>query len=326
MSLNPARIERDSIIGPKPVFAKSTLTTETVPPVAFISQGPITWASSRFRAAWVAEAAPDVFRWYRGDDDLALAGYQCLVFQKRYSDKDIALARAAKDRGVKIVFDMTDPLWWFDPKPVYAMMSIADAITVSSAGMLQAVKDSGLCDVVRHIDDRMNPAYHPTTVQHGERDVPTLAWFGQAGNRVGLIGALPILAYVANLGNVFKLRIIDESPTSHLDLDGPFEIEYVPWALETFHAQLTACDIAVLPPYPGPWGALKSENRAASAMWAGLPVIDGYNPGELVDLLTKPDLRAAQGKRNRDYAERHYDVAQSVTEWRDLLGELGVSL
>lgn len=298
---------------------------DTVPAVAILTQGPLAWASSRFRGAWLQEAAPDLFRWYPPEKELALSGYQVLVFQKRHSREDIALAKLAKEKGIKVVVDLTDPLWWFDPKSVGAMMQLADAVTVSSPGLETAVKESGLVTRVVHIPDRMLPSFHPTVAEHAPRLVTTLVWFGLATNRVALTGAMPVLAYVANTGHKFRLRIIDDQPTERVEVSGPFEVEHVPWALETIHAQLTACDVAVLPPYPGPWGALKSNNKEVTAWWCGLPVVDGYNPEELAELIGSANVRGKLGSDGRAQAEKAYDIKDSVRQWRDLLTVLGVS-
>ena len=295
-----------------------------LPPVAILSQGKRSWASSRLRGAWLADSAPDLFRWYSAEEEMALLGYKVLVFQKRHSKEDVALAKMAKERGIKIVNDLTDPLWWFDPQAVGAMMQIANVVTVSSEGLKDAVEQGGLAKRVVVIPDRMLPAFHPTVAQHGKRDVATLVWFGLAANRVSLVGALNILTYVANMGHKFRLRVIDDNPLARIEGQGPFEVEHIPWTLETFHAQLTACDIAVLPPYPGPWGTLKSNNKAVTAWWAGLPVSDGYDPRELVELIEDADCRKDIGAKNRKVAEQEYDIAQSVKQWRELIAELGV--
>lgn len=295
-----------------------------VPPVAILSKGSSAWASARYRGAWLAESAPDLFRWFGPETELALAGAKVIVFQKRQSHEDIVLARRAKDKGVAIVMDMTDPMWWFDPEPVAEMIDLADAVTVCSEGMQEAVLQGHPDKRVAAIADRMLPSFHPTVAQHEKREVATLVWFGIATNRVALTGALPILAYAQNMGLKFRLRIIDDEPTNRLNVTGPFEIEHVPWTLETIHAQLTACDVAVLPPYPGPWGELKSNNKAVTAWWCGLPVTDGFDPKELARLIGDADCRKEQGAFNRKRAEREYDIAQSVAEWRQLLKELGV--
>jgi len=332
MATAQPEIMTDSII-PGLVGKQETIITtpglvsfpDDVPPVAIITQGPLAWASSRFRGAWLQQADPNLFRWFPPDKELRLAGHKVLVFQKRHSPQDTLLAERAKERGVRIVVDLTDPLWWFDPQSVGKMMQIADVVTVSSAGLEKAVRDGGQVKRVVHIPDRMLPHFHPTTAQHGPREVVTLVWFGLAYNRVALTGALPILAYVSNMGHKIRLRIIDDLPTERMQVTGPFEIEHVPWTLETIHAQLTACDIAVLPPYPGPWGDLKGNNKQVTAGWCGLPVVDGYNPVELVALIADDKLRKADGERERQFAEKDYDIAQSVAQWRELLKELGVT-
>ncbi len=319
-------------ISPAPTVPKMVVTASpspnggpsTTPPVAILTQGPLAWASSRFRGAWLAEAAPGLFGWYPPDRELALADCRVIVFQKRHNREAFYLARAAKDRGIKIVIDLTDPLWWFSPQEMTAMLGLADAVTVSSDGLKKAVEQNKNVKRAICIPDRMLPSFHPTVAEHGPRDIATLTWFGLSANRVALVGALPVLAYAANVGHRFRLRIIDNQPTEKMEVQGPIEIENVAWALETIHAQIAACDIALLPPYPGPWGDMKSNNKAVTAWWCGLPVTDGFDPGEVMALITDAERRKRQGAANRRRAEKEYDIALSVRQWHDLLDDLGV--
>jgi hypothetical protein len=307
--------------------------TDHIPPVAILTQGESRrWASSRLRGFWLQDSAPETFKVVPPGAEFpenggGLNGHQALIFQKRHAQTDRLLAEMAKMKGLAVIFDLTDPLHWFAPESVKAMADLADVVVCSSAGLADLVRADLAPKRVEVIVDRMKPSYHPTPAEHGERDRVVCAWFGLSANRASLVGAVPILNYCGALGLTFTLRVIDDQPGLPLEIGGepPFEVDQVAWTLETFHAHLTACDIALLPPYPGPWGAVKSNNKQATAWWAGLPTVTGFDPIELGRLIQDAKLRAEVGARKRAVAERDYDIAQSVDEWRSLLADLGVS-
>jgi hypothetical protein len=306
--------------------------TDSIPLAAILTQGESRrWASSRLRGFWLQDTAPGLFKVVPPGAEFpenggGLNGHQALIFQKRHSQTDRLLAEMAKMKGLTVIFDLTDPLHWFEPQGVKAMADLADAVVCSSAGLADLVRADLNPKRVEVIVDRMKPSYHPTPAQHAERDRPAIVWFGLSLNRASLVGAVPILNYCGALGLPFTLRVIDDLPGQPLEIGGepPFAVDHVAWALETFHAHLAACDIALLPPYPGPWGAVKSSNKQVTAWWAGLPTVTGFDPIELGRLIQDAELRAEIGARNRATAERDYDIGQSVDEWRDLLCDLGV--
>jgi len=292
--------------------------------IAILCNGPRIWASSRLRGFWLEDAAPLAFRAYGPGDPLeGLDGCDTVIFQKRFKPLDLERARRYQAEGRQIVFDLTDPMWWWFPQEVTAMCEIADVVTTSNPTLSEAVRLGGKAARVLTIPDRMLPSFHPTVADHGPRERVVLAWYGDAGNRIALQGYLPMLAYLAHFYPL-ELRIIDNAPgLKVVEEDSPhLPITHVPWALETVHAQLVGCDIAYLPPYPGPWGLLKSNNRDVTAWWCGLPVVRGDDVGAMAELLDSPDRRATVGAENRQRAEQEYDIARSVDQWKALAKSL----
>ncbi|HEY5987271.1 MAG TPA: hypothetical protein VIV12_12990 [Streptosporangiaceae bacterium] len=287
--------------------------------IAILCNGSETWASSRLRGYWLQAAAPLVFRAYGPGDSVSHVPEETVVFQKRFKAPDLERAARYKAEGRRVIFDLTDPMWWWFPAEVEAMFRLADAVTTSNPGLTEAVRQSGKAARVLTIPDRMLGSFHPTPVQHGPRERAVLVWYGDGGNRIALDGYLPLLGYLAHF-RPLELRLIDQIPgVKVVEEDSPhLRITHIPWALETFHAQLLAADIAYTPPYPGPWGLLKSNNREVTAWWAGLPTASGLDLGELVELLDHPDLRAQIGAENRQRAEQHWDIQQSVADWQAL--------
>ncbi len=285
-------------------------------PVAILTNGPITWSSSRMRGFWLAEAAPDRFRVFSPGDELdGVDACGTVIFQKRYNEADILRARYYREAGRRVVSDWTDPMWWWSPREVQAMFELSDAITASNEGLAQAIRANPQVKApVTVIPDRMPGNYHPNAVRHFKHDPIRLVWFGAAGNRVALLSALPLIEYVSHVRRI-ELWIIDEAPETPFRTTSPLEVVGVRWTLETFHAQLTQCDIAVLPPYPGPWGSMKSNNKAVEAGWCGLPVWDDFDLARLLALIDDARLRNKTGQAARKMAEEQYEIQRSVDEF-----------
>jgi hypothetical protein len=288
----------------------------------FLAQGPLEWASSRYRAWWVAAAA-DWADCVQIDalERVWLPDYDAVVFPKWCDAEARSLAGEAHRRGQVVVWDLCDPIWWLRPVEARRFLPLVDHIVVSSTGLAEAV-DAELGRRATVIPDRMDPAFHPTVKAHRDTARPVLLWYGQAWNRVpSLSGALLTLHRLAAEGLAFRLRVLDDGDPAGVFVEG-LDIEYHRWRLESFHDELLAADVALCPPYPGPWGRMKSENREVTAWWAGLPVADGDDPAHLARLLTDVEMRADIGRHNRRAAEAYYDVAQSAEAWARLLHHL----
>lgn len=293
--------------------------------IAILTNGDRAWASSRLRGYWLEDANPVRFKVYGPGQSLdGIDDCDVVVFQKRQQAADVERAMRYKAQGKSIVYDLTDPMWWFEPIGTNAMIRVADVVTTSCEGLSDVIRQNEHAKMVVTIEDRMLPSYHPTVAQHGKRDRVRLVWFGATNNRVSLVGALPLLSYVSHRFPI-ELRVIDGAP--HVKLDEIADPErtkvvHIPWALETFHAHLAASDIALLPPFPGPWGDLKSNNKQVTAWWAGLPVVTGFDLEEMVDFIADHELRATLGAANRAAAEKDWGIGKSIAQWLELAAEL----
>ena len=292
--------------------------------IAFLCNGSREWASSRLRGYWYEDIDPVHIHAYEpGSELLLIDECDAVVFQKRFKLPDIERAFRYKREGKKIILDLTDPMWWWFPKEVFAMFELADVVTTSCNALSEVVRASGKVERVVTIPDRMLPSFHPTTVQHRERDRIVMVWYGDSGNRIALQGYLPFLGFLAHEFPI-ELQIIDNAPgIKVMEEDSPhLKIRHIPWALETFHAHLLDCDIAYLPPYPGPWGMVKSNNRQVTAWWAGLPVVTGDDLGEMAKFASSVEARKEEAEIKRAIAERDWNIHQSVKEWQLLVDAL----
>jgi len=138
------------------------------------------------------------------------------------------------------------------------------------------------------------------------------------GNRPALFGALANLERLAANGRDIELTICDERPDMVMRITNMFPVYHVLWELEQENAIIAAHDIAILPPYPGPWGRVKSNNRTLTAWACGLPATDCESYKELMTLMDA-DTRARLGADGRKWVEEDYNVERSAREWERLL-------
>lgn len=289
----------------------------------FLAQGPIDWASSRYRAWWVAEVAAwaDCILLDEALSGRAVQGYDSVIFPKPCGSPVAELAKQCRQRGQLVIWDVCDPVWWLRPNDARSFAPLVDHVVVSSDGLARDLRHSlGMSSTV--ITDRMLPAFHPTIKNHRATAWPVLLWFGQSWNRLPtLSGTLLTLHRLAAEGTRFRLRILDDGEHGHnIAIDG-VDVEYHRWHLSTFHDELCAADVALVPPYPGPWGQMKSLNKKVSAWWAGLPTVGGENPALLKMLLNSARFRAQVGQHNRRLAETCYDVSRSAQAWAQVIAQ-----
>jgi hypothetical protein len=244
-----------------------------------------------------------------------------VVFQKGFRVHIAEQAQYLKIQGRKVIWDLCDPDWWFFPKEHAVVAQHVDAVVCSNRALANdfTVEFPYLSPWV--IADRQDPEFHPTIKKHATSESPVLLWFGRAENRVALRGTFAILEKLWAHGRRFTLNILDEKPENKMDWFS-FPVLHRRWTLDRFHRDLLSADIALLPPYPGPIGLLKSDNKRATAMWAGLPVTDGFDYLRLRDLVDSAAERRQVGLEGRRIAETQYDVRQSVKEWRQVIESL----
>jgi hypothetical protein len=298
--------------------------------VLFLAGEDASWAGSRYRA-WNLEPflpGSTVVRWgYDVRPDYY--GYDAVIFQKPYGQQTpqrmaafLSLGEYLVQAGTKIYWDLCDPIWWWnDARWIEDFLSLCRGVVVSNEGLATDFRKSfGVKPVV--IPDRM--PYRKEMRIHAERERPVMVWYGYASNRgPSLTGITLCLSRLVFEGIPHIFRIIDDYPKAMAWEDGrawSANVEYGKWDERRFASDLCGCDIAIIPPYPHPWGSMKSENKTAEAYWSGLPVSDGTDYYRLRDLLLKWRMRADEGQRNRSIAEERFDVQQSAAQWTQLLG------
>lgn len=285
-------------------------------PVCFIAGGSMSNAGARLRAYWPAlfiEGAA-VCTW--ADDPPPAAAY---VFQKLV---DLPLMQRLRAGGAACFWDVCDPSWWFSPAEVREVLEHATAVVTSNEGLADDMRrwDGRPDGVEVHvIADRLLLSHYDRQATHAEREPVRLVWFGAAQNRMALYAAHANLQRLQAEGHRIALTICDNAPNAPMDIEGEYPVYYIRWTLETEAATLAAHDIALLPPYPGPWGAVKSNNKALVAWACNLPVTAGTDYAGLREFVADVDHRremAAAGRRRVIGTGR---VQESARQWQELI-------
>ena len=223
-------------------------------------------------------------------------------------------------KGKRVIWDLCDPVWWWMPKEKFLFhVKQCSDVVVSTEGLK---KDLGLLGVDSTVIlDRL--PYREGHREASRESIPIVIWFGHSHNRLpSLIGMHILWGRLHENKFPFRMRILDDLPEmdqtfQHLPYKGQFNFQRFNW--ETEHQDLMEADIALLPPYPEPWGRMKQPTKWMTAAWAGLPITDGKSFDECRIFLSDEEARRKAGTNNRKIAERNFEINRSAAEWRKLL-------
>ena len=284
--------------------------------VCFLTTGPVEWASARYRAYWMAERMDDavVIEAHKATDIPDVDNY---VFQKVIN---LDLVEQLKEHGKRVWWDVCDPMHWFSPDTARRMVAQVDGIVASNEGLADDLADWAHREVVT-IPDRLKLSHYDCRKAHDRNVKPIrFIWFGSAQNRQSLFSAYIVLERLMVNGYNIELTIMDDRPDLGLQYGPSCPVYRTKWRLDSEVQTLANHDIAILPPYPGEWGRVKSNNKHLSAWACGLPVADGLDFIETV-LLMDWQRRKEQADYGLNMVQDEYDITQSVQEWQQLLND-----
>lgn len=284
----------------------------------FIASGPISWASARLRCFWPAEHMDGAKVVPVMDIDALVtetAEADVLIYQKAF---DPTLAKAARTLGKRVFWDLCDPLWWFSPDESRANLEHCDGVVLSSEALKtdfdewQGAQVKSWC-----IPDRIKLDHYPLKREHKDVSPVRLIWFGLAVNRWAILSALANLERLAANGHKIELTIMDDVP-GRWDVTDAFPIYHVPWSLEKENEIIAAHDLAVLPPYPGPWGKVKSNNRMLTAVACGVPVVGGLDYADLEVFVSSTNRRINYVNWMAKVFSAGFNPALSAQQWEEI--------
>jgi hypothetical protein len=280
----------------------------------FISAGPMEWGSSRMRCFWPAKYMDGAKVMTFGEHVNTDASV--VIFQKVF---DLEYARLTRRIGRRVFWDACDPAWWWEPDRCREIIANVDGVVLSSSA-LKADFDAWSDGAVESwcIPDRLELSHFPLKRTHADVSPVRLIWFGLAVNRWALLSALANLERLVANGYKIELTIMDDQP-GEWPITRSFPIYHVKWALDIENEAIAAHDLAVLPPYPGPWGEVKSNNRQLTAWACGIPATEGLIYSQLEGLVNVSSWRAHVAEVAYGRLEREFVVEQSAREWEAIL-------
>lgn len=280
--------------------------------VLFVTSGPYHWASARMRAQWTARYM-DAEVWDIQDvarNDVSI--YDAFIFIKA---GHIGLFRQLLQAGRQVWWDVCDPAWWFNPLEAREFADTVTGVVASCQPLTDDFnqwygKEKAVC-----IPDRLEMSHFPIKRIHTHADPVRFIWYGAMQNRVALFSALANMDRLADNGHRIELTIFDDRPDQDWAFTAAYPNYYTKWDVDRENVVISSHDIALLPPYPGPWGKVKSNNKTLTAWACGLPVTDAQDYEELVKLVVSADYRI----ENVPYAIENVEVKQSAQEWMEIL-------
>lgn len=282
----------------------------------FITAGPVTWASSRLRAFWPAAYMDADVVEFSHRSDIDANGYDAIVFQKAFDLRDVKIAR---EHGKRVFMDFCDPVWWFAPEGTREIIQYVDGVVCSNTNLTNDFMEWSQGSVPAYtIPDRLEMEAFPARRVQADVTPVRMIWFGLAGNRAGLFSAIANMERLGANGYPIELTVYDERPDQNIS-DAYFSVYHTLWSLDAECEVLSSHDLAVLPPYPGSWGRVKSINRALTAWACGLAVSDGQDYYALARLVEDWQARKINADAGLALVKREYDVRQSARDWEALL-------
>ena len=286
--------------------------------ILFVTPESNQWSSSRLRAAWPA-------RYIEGAEVKRITeikdyrGYDACIFIKVFpldEFEQLGLGKVSQ-----IWWDVCDPAWWWNSKGCAEIVKHVTGVIASNQGLADDFMDwSGKKAFI--IRDRIELEHYPLQKRHHyPADPVRFIWFGAGQNRLSLFAALANLERLAANEHNISLTIYDDWTNQEWRMTDHFPISYLRWSLDQENRVIASHDIALLPPYPGPWGRVKSNNKDLTAWACGLPVSDGQDYHKLEELVASHHVRANHTQWARQLVEEQYDVKQSAVEWMELLNE-----
>jgi len=170
-----------------------------------------------------------------------------IVFQKTYEKPYVNIARKAKEKGIKIVFDLDDDYQSAE------MIKIADVVVCDSQGLV----DFAQGQVRKKIDGRviLNPVDYikkplPKRI-HKKKNNLRFVYFANPANFKAFLNCRGAMERLREEGYKYSLTLLGGNSFKHIQKYGDpfkgFKVEHIPWALDTFSKNLQTFDIAILP-------------------------------------------------------------------------------
>jgi hypothetical protein len=291
-------------------------------------------------------------------DQTRLSQYSGVIFSKLYDPENYDLARSLKERGKRVIFDICDN-HFYNPyqlekfktvrEQLLRMLDCADLIVASTPTLAEVL--------VKEADLRSEPVVIGDAVEEhaftGARNrwwfrfparrcirrngTANILWFGIHGGENAPYGMLDILNQkdlLIELSRTYPLQlvVVSDSREKFKEYIEPFPLRtlYIEWGSVSFSEILSESDISIIPISRNPFTLCKTNNRLATALFAGVPtvadeipsyrdlahycVLNDWERGLRVYLDNNP-LGREQVKSAKPYILEHYTISHIGDAW-----------
>jgi hypothetical protein len=219
-----------------------------------------------------------------------LETYDAVIFSKLYEHDDQEMAYALRGRGARVLLDLCDN-HFYNPKnlPIYAAAARDLRIMAELANRIICCSPA-LAEVIR---EELSPSLPPLVVGDAVeafdarvRKRPSgnnpfrILWYGLHGSPNAPSGMEdvrrinPQLRRVAGATSAELVVVSNNQEVfARLREDLPIAARYRAWSTDAFAEELSRADVVVIPVSSNPYTRCKSNNRLATALWHGVPVI-----------------------------------------------------
>lgn len=227
--------------------------------------------------------------------DKNLEKYDLVIFQKAYSDSDLALAKKLRSLGCKVVLDQCDNHFIYRScdsdlkhraERLCNFLDVVDVVFVSTA-KLGELFDRKPVFIVPDYIELPRPRFltrlwlccrYPRMFF---RSSVKLVWFGNAGSSYPKFGMCDIAEKISLLEELaqtydIELTIVSNSEglfRKYFSGEVQFPVFYVKWKRKSFDTLLSLHDVCLIPVESNSFTVCKTNNRLVLALLHGLPVV-----------------------------------------------------
>jgi hypothetical protein len=295
-------------------------------------------------------------------DETHFSRYSGVIFSKLYDEDNYNLARNLQERGKKVIFDICDN-HFYNPyrlekfnivrQQLLKMLLVADVVVASTPTLAEIlVKEAELTSMPVVIGDAVEEDEPPQAAKRWWFRFPmkekirsegnaNILWFGIHGGENAPYGMLDLLnqkdvLIELNRTHPLQLVVVSDSCEKFKRYIEPLPLRtlYIEWGSIPFSQILRETDINIIPISRNPFTVCKTNNRLATALFAGVPTVADEIPSyrDLAPYCVLNDwergLRLYMGHKSlgqeharsaRAYIMEHYTIKQVGDAWANHL-------
>lgn len=224
----------------------------------------------------------------------------------RRQEKSLAIAEAAKSRGVFIITDISDDHFESDlfSRYYFRLIELSTKITVCSGVLAAVVAERTKKEIVVISDPveskQQTPKFNPPKLRNYfsyflavldnapqlQKASLKLLWYGHRSNLAGLESFFPALEKFSkklpvslNIVTDLESTVLQEAKKSVFINSNSLVVTFTSWSVSATWEAINECDIVILPSFSGHHAKrAKSPNRLLEAIWGGRFVVSSAIP------------------------------------------------